>query len=86
MKEELTSVKVLFGFRICMWLVALGATVYWIYLSVKLYWDGIHDVHEYASYFRKPFYTCLIITFVAISISLILRSISDKIKKANRGY
>lgn len=85
-KDELKSVKILFCCRAFLWLVAAVSTGYWMYLSCKLYAIGIHDVHEYAQHFRKPFYTCVIIAVVAIVISLILRSISDKIKLANRGY
>jgi len=86
LKDEIKSVRILFFCRMFLWLVAAGATVYWMYLSCKLYAIGIHDVHEYASYFRKPFYICLGIAFGAICISLILRTISDKIKLAHRPY
>lgn len=86
LKDEIKSVRIIFFCRMFLWLVATVSTLYWMYISCKLYAIGVHDVHEYASIFRPIFYKCLGIAFGAIVISLILRTISDKIKLANRGY
>ena len=73
-------VKILFGIRIILWLIALGATYYWISFSFKIYSTGIVDESQYAIAFRPIFYRGLIISVVAVCISLIIRTISDKVK------
>lgn len=78
---EAKKIKRLFIARIVMWIVALGATVYWIYWNYKLYSLKIFDVHAFATIFRPKFYTALVISIVAICISFYLRHISDGIKK-----
>ncbi len=80
MKKRDKLVKIIFGIRICLWVVALGLTVHWIYWSFKLYAMGILDVYDYAKHFRPLFYQDLIITFIVICLSFLLRSISDRIK------
>lgn len=78
------SVKILLGCRIVLWLVALGSTIYWIHYSFKLYSIGVHDVYEYASYFRPVFSKALLVTFISLVISYILRGISDRIKNIEK--
>ncbi len=83
-KKNQKCVRVLFAIRIILWLVAAGATFYWIWWSFKLYEMGIHDVYEYAGELRPVFGRCLLISIGSIVISLILRSVSDRIKRTNR--
>lgn len=79
-------VKILFGIRILLWLVAAGATAYWIYWSMHLYTLGVENEYEYARALRPIFTKGLLISVAAIVISFLLRSISDKIKKDHKGY
>lgn len=74
------KIKVLFGCRICLWVTALIATVYWIYWSFHIYSFGVMDEHEYAVLFRPIFAKALLVSVGAIVLSFILRSISDHIK------
>jgi len=74
-------VQVLFVIRIILCIIATIATFYWIVWSFKLFDMGIYDVHEYSSYFRPIFGKGLLISVASICLSLILRSISDRIKK-----
>lgn len=76
-------VKVLFAVRAVLWFVAAAATFYWIYWSFKLYAMGFYDVHEYSSRLRPILWKGLLTAVVSICISMILRHISDKIKKKN---
>ena len=80
MKKRDRLVKIIFDNLICLWGVALGLTVHWIYWSFKLYYMGILDVYDYAKHFRPLFYKDLILTFIVICLCFILRSISDRIK------
>ncbi|MGN0425402.1 MAG: hypothetical protein ACI4FY_08800 [Acetatifactor sp.] len=80
------TVKILFGIRIVLWMVAAGATAYWIYWSMHLYTLGFENEHEYAKALRPILSKGLMISVAAILVSFLLRSISDKIKKNNRGY
>ena len=80
-KKTNIAVRVLFIIRAILWITAALATVYWIYWSFKLYKMGIHDVHEYSDHFRPIFGRCLLISLASLCFSLILRSISDMIKK-----
>ena len=77
-------VRVLFIIRAVLWVIAAAATVYWIAWSFKLYEMGIYEVHEYSTRLRPILGRGLLIAFVSICISLILRSISDRIKKKNK--
>ena len=79
-------VKIIFGIRIVLWMVAAGATAYWIYWSMHLYTLGFENEHEYAAALRPILSKGLLISVAAILVSFLLRSISDKIKKNNRGY
>lgn len=78
---EFKKIRKLFIARICMWIIALSATIYWIYWNFKLYSLEIFDVHAFAKIFRPKFYTALTISVIAIIISFILRKFSDDIKK-----
>lgn len=80
-KKDEKLVRILFGMRIVLWVIALIATVYWIYWSFHIYETGIHLVEEYAAIFRPIFGKALLVTAISISVSLVLRKISDKIKK-----
>lgn len=72
--------KKLFYCRICLWVVALVATIYWIYWSFHLYTLGYYDEHAYAAMLRPIFSKALLISLIAVGISFILRRISDNIK------
>lgn len=80
-KTALLGVKILFGLRILLWITAIIPTIYWIYYQQKLYADEIFDAYEYSSLLRPVLYKCLIISFLAICVSFILRAISDHVKK-----
>ena len=76
-----TKIKILFIFRICLWITALISTGYWVYFSFKLtYVDEIFDPYEYASLLRPVLYPCLIIALAAIGISFALYGQSKKLK------
>lgn len=75
-------VKVLFGIRIVLWVIALAATIYWIYWSFYIYETGIHLVEDYAKAFRPIFGKSLLVTIISILVSFLLRHISDKLKKS----
>lgn len=72
--------KKLFYCRICLWIIALVATIYWIYWSFHLYTLGYYDEHAYAAMLRPIFSKALFVSLVAVGISFILRRISDNIK------
>ena len=74
-------VRILFIIRIILWIAAAAATYYWISWSFKLYNMGIYDVHEYSGYLRPVLAKGLFIAVGCICLSLILRKISDKLKK-----
>ncbi len=80
-KKTNIAVRILFIIRVILWITAASATVYWIYWSFNLYKMGIHDFHEYSVNLRPVFGRCLLISLASLCISLILRSISDMIKK-----
>lgn len=80
-KEKEKIVKIIFAIRACLWAVALGATIYWIVWSFKIYAMGIHDVYEYAGILRPKFYGGIIVAVIAICISFWFRHLSDTVKK-----
>ena len=80
-KSAQIIVKALFIIRVCLWIVGLIPTIYWIYYSFKLTSDGIFDPFEYADYLRPVLYPCLVITFAALCISFALHAISNHIKE-----
>lgn len=82
MKSNL--VTIIFYIRMILWAIALGATIYWIKWSFKLYEMGFVDETDYAAHFRPIFGKGLLISIIAICASFILRAISDKIKKSKK--
>ena len=68
----------IFAIRVCLWIIALVSTVYWIYYSIKLHRLGIFDPGEYSTLLRPVLYTCLIIAVVAVCVSFALRAWSKK--------
>ncbi len=79
-----TQIKIIFALRICLWIVALFATVWWMYYSVKLHIDGIYDVHEYATALRPILYGCVAVAIAAVAISFGLHVLSVKIKNKDK--
>lgn len=77
-------VRILFFIRVVLWVVALAATVYWIVWSFKLYEMGIHDENDYGRHLRPILGRGLLISFGSIIFSLILRSVSDRIKRGQK--
>lgn len=77
------TVRILLYCRMFLWVVALAATVYWIYWSFHLYTLGYMDEHAYASAFRPIFAKGLFTSVGAIILSFILRTVSDKIRNKN---
>lgn len=80
-KEDQSAVRILLAFRIVCWCVAIGAFLFWAYWSFELYNRGINDEHEYATALRPVFATGVFISLRAIVISLVLRTVSDVIKR-----
>ncbi len=76
-------VRVLFIIRVCLWVGALAATIYWIVWSFRVYELGYYDPYEYAGVFRPIFWKGFLTACGCIAVSLILRTVSDKIKKEN---
>ncbi|MCR5509385.1 MAG: hypothetical protein K6F54_00295 [Lachnospiraceae bacterium] len=79
MNESTTKKKILFAIRVCLWIVAASATIYWIWYSARLHMMGIFEPAEYAVYFRPVFYTCLIITISAVGLSFALYALGKRI-------
>ena len=77
-------IKVIFGIRVLLWMIAAAATAYWIVWSFKLYNRGIFDYQEYAANLRPRMGWGLLISFVCIIVCFVLRRISDNIKKKSR--
>lgn len=78
------KVRILFICRIIMWLICAGGCFYWIVWSFKIYQMEEYqpfDVHTYATAFRPYFNLGITISLVSITISLILRLISDRFKR-----
>lgn len=82
-EKALKAVKNILIIRAVLWVVALASTLYWVFVSFKLYHDHIFDPYEYATILRPILYTCLIISVVAIAICFLLRRISNEIKRQN---
>lgn len=81
MKDKI--IKLLFAIRVILWIVALIATWYWISWSFKLYDLGYMDETIYAQMLRPVFGKGLLISFLAIVASFLVRAISNNIKKKN---
>lgn len=73
------NIKYLFIIRICLWVTAIAATIYWIWYSIKLHMEEIFEPEEFARLFKPVFYRCLIIAVTAIGISFALYAISKKV-------
>ena len=77
------KIRILFIIRICLWLVCAFGFAYWIYWSFESYnYINETDYHEYATFFRPYFRTGIMISVGSITISLILRLISDMTKRS----
>ena len=74
------KLKCIFAARVCLWTIALAATIRWIYYSVKLHMDGIYDVHTYAELLRPVLYICLAVSVISICISFALYALGKRIK------
>jgi len=81
-KDYEKKIRILFIFRIIMWIICAGGCVYWIYWSFKLYEMEDFDAHIYATLFRPHFNIGISISIISITISLVLRLISDRHKRA----
>ncbi|MCR5205400.1 MAG: hypothetical protein K6E47_10105 [Lachnospiraceae bacterium] len=81
-KQFEKKIRILFIIRIVMWIICAAGCVYWIYWSFKLYEIEEFEVHTYATHFRPYFNLGITISLVSITISLILRLISDSYKRA----
>ncbi|MBR5420477.1 MAG: hypothetical protein IK115_04945 [Lachnospiraceae bacterium] len=75
------KINLLFGIRVCLWIVAFVSTAYWMYYSGKLHREEIFDPYEYATLFRPVFYTCLIISLSAVILSFVLYALGRKLKR-----
>ena len=80
-KNNKKQILVLFVIRVCLWIVALVSTIYWIWYSIKLHNEGIFAPEEYSPLMRPVLYTCLIIALAAVCISFILHAWTKKLKK-----
>ena len=76
------KIKILFIIRICLWFIALAATIWWMYYSVKLHIDGIYDVHLYATQLRPVLYLGLLISFISLGLAFYLHMITVRIKRS----
>lgn len=79
--KALKAVRIIFAVRAVLWVVALTATIYWISWSFKIYAMEIYDPYDYAALFRPVFQKGMLIALIALAICLILRRISDTVKK-----
>jgi len=81
---ECKAVKVIFGIRAVLWILAFSLNVHWAYVSFDLYAKGIFDPHEYATILRPILYRDFLISIALIIVAFILRGISDRIKEVNK--
>ena len=77
------KIRHLFLARIGMWIICAVGCVYWITWSFLLYDQepGELDIHVYATNFRPHFNLGISISVISLTVSLILRLISDKHKR-----
>lgn len=75
------KIRILFIIRCMMWAICLAGFAYWIYWSFKLYEIMEFELHAYATAFRPYFKAGILVSVISITISLILRLISDSIKR-----
>ena len=78
------KIHILFAFRILMWVICAAGCAYWIYWSFKIYELIEFEEHTYATMFRPHFNLGISISLISITISLVLRLISDGMKKKMR--
>lgn len=84
MEKAKKTIKTLFICRICLWVVALVATLFWAVYSFALYNKyQIFDPLEYATKLRPVLYTGIIVTVVALGVSFFLRKVTLEIKRQN---
>lgn len=81
MEKAKKTIKIIFGIRILLWIVAFIATMYWAVWSFKIYAMGIYDAYEYAAMLRPVITKGLIISVVCIVVCFVLRHISDTLKQ-----
>ena len=82
-KQFEKKIRILFIIRCFLWVICLFGAIYWIYWSFESYnYINETDYHEYATFFRPYFKTGMMISIISITISLILRLISDAIKRS----
>ena len=82
-KKATIQIRIIFVIRVCLWVVALVATINWIIYSVKLYLDGIVVPSEYSPLLRPVLYRGVIIAVLAIGASFALYALAKYIKKKN---
>ena len=82
-KDPKVQIKILFVFRVILWITALLLTVYWMWYSNELYRKEIYDPYEYATRLRPVLYPCLGFSIVAVAVSFALYALSKRIKKEN---
>ena len=85
MKKQNKAVRILFLVRAFLWVTALAATAYWIYWFFQLYHLGYYDPYEYSGLLRPILTRGLLVSLVCLGISLILRGVSDRLKKKDSG-
>ena len=78
------KIRIIFIVRCVMWLICAAGCAYWIYWSFKLYevQDYAEDYHLYATAFRPYFNLGITVSLVSITVSLVLRLVSDSFKRA----
>lgn len=77
------QVKLIFAVRILLWITAFAATLVWVIYNFKLSAEEIFDPAEFAAGFRPLFYTCLVISIIAVCVAFALHMVSKKIKEKN---
>ncbi len=82
-KKAKIQIIIIFVIRVCLWILALVATVNWIIYSFKLNMDGIVDPEEYSPLLRPVLYRGVIIAVAAIGASFALYALAKHIKKKN---
>ena len=83
-KDPETTIKILFVIRICLWITALTATVYWMAYSIKLHRAEIFDPYEFAIRFRPVFYPCFVTAVAAIALSFALYAVSKRMRRSGK--
>ena len=79
-REPKVQLKILFVFRIFLWIVALLLTIYWMWYSNELYRREIFDPYQYATLLRPVLYPCLGFSIIAVAVSFALYGLSRRVK------